>query len=650
MSFNAEDINDLDEPESVRNAEIEDEEINLNESHISKGSFRQSEKYLNHYSNIPIQLIDFSKGFNINPKAIEFLNSIKEEIIVVSVVGKARTGKSYLMNLLLDLIGKGKSGFQVASTLQSCTKGIWLWGNVKNSTNGSAKIIFIDSEGTSSTDKSTKTYDSRIFALIVLMSSLFLYNTYSNIDEKGISELSLAAHISQSITTNNGVDKNDLISELAPNFIWIIRDFSLKLIHPETGENITSKEYLELCLRKKNKNNKLGNENNVIRENILKYFPNRDCITLPRPVDKDEDLKNLKNIQFNQLKSSFRKEFKILKDKIFKEAVPKKYNGKRLNGPSLAKLINEFVTVINSGEIPNINNAWDSIIENDINEHFNKSVKYFKEKLLKLKLSENNVLNQNILLEKLLKYKYESISIFDELIKINSDTFTYKFYRDLYEENKNKLINLFDNTINKQFDVNSANSKSFCQKIFKNSYKIIENKIDKNNYNIDNLSTEISNDFNLFLNNYEKNAIGDKKEEILFNNLIKKENNLIEFLKDFFNKNSNEEEYKLNKKYKIEKAEKENEKNKLKIKKEKDKILKQKLEDLIKENEKLKEEINELEDTLNSKNDQLDKIKELNIQKKKNREILKNNKQKNKEFRKRKNDAKKENNNCCLIF
>ena len=136
------------------------------------------------------------------------------------------------MNLLLDLIGKGKSGFQVASTLQSCTKGIWLWGNVKNSTNGSAKIIFIDSEGTSSTDKSTKTYDSRIFALIVLMSSLFLYNTYSNIDEKGISELSLAAHISQSITTNNGVDKNDLISELAPNFIWIIRDFSLKLIHP----------------------------------------------------------------------------------------------------------------------------------------------------------------------------------------------------------------------------------------------------------------------------------------------------------------------------------------------------------------------------------------------------------------------------------
>jgi len=651
MSYNIED--DLDIPESVKNMDIPDDDeetSNLNQSHISKGSFRQSEKYIN-YQNIPLNLIDFTnKGFSVNPKALEFLNSIKDEIIVVSVVGKARTGKSYLMNLLLDLVGKGKNGFQVASSLQSCTKGIWLWGNIKNSTNGSAKIIFIDSEGTSSTDKSTKTYDSRIFALIVLVSSLFLYNTYSNIDEKGIGELSLAAHISQAITTNSGVDKNDLISELAPNFIWIIRDFALKLEHPETGESISSKDYLELCLRMKNKSSKLGNENNVIRENILKYFPNRDCITLPRPVDKDEDLKNLKNIPFSKLKSSFRQEFTILKNKIFKEAVPKKYNGKRLNGPSLAKLISEFVSIINSGEIPNINNTWDSIIENDINEHFNKSVKYFKEKSLKLKLSEKNVLNENILLQKLLKYKYDSIEIFNEIIKINSDTFSYKIYNDLYNENKNKLINLIDNTIKKQIDVNNTNSKIFCQKVFKNSFKNIENKINKNNYNIKNLN-EISNDFNLFLNDYYKNSNGEKKEEILFNNLIKKENNLIEFLKEIFNKNLNEEENKLNKKLKIEKAEKENEINNKRIKKEKEKILKEKLNDLNKEQEKLNEEINELEDLLNTKNDQLEKIKELNLQKKKNKVILKNNIKKMKERKNNNNNNKKENNNnCCLIF
>ena len=208
------------------------ENTNTQQSQISKRSSKASNyQGFNPSSpiiaNSPIQLIDFSRGFQINPQALEFLKSIKEEIIIVSVVGKARTGKSYLMNLLLDLIGKGIPGFQVASSLQSCTKGIWLWGTPKNSLNGNAKIVFLDSEGTSSTDKSTRTYDSRIFALVVLISSLFLYNTYSNIDEHGINELSLAAHLSDAITTNSNINKDELLTELSPKFIWIIRDFTL---------------------------------------------------------------------------------------------------------------------------------------------------------------------------------------------------------------------------------------------------------------------------------------------------------------------------------------------------------------------------------------------------------------------------------------
>lgn len=61
------------------------------------------------FQNTPMQLINFEKqNFIVNPKAIEMLKSIKEEIIVVSVVGKARTGKSFLMNTLLELNGKSE--------------------------------------------------------------------------------------------------------------------------------------------------------------------------------------------------------------------------------------------------------------------------------------------------------------------------------------------------------------------------------------------------------------------------------------------------------------------------------------------------------------------------------------------------------------
>jgi hypothetical protein len=48
-----------------------------------------------------------------------------------------------------------------------------------------------------------------------------------------------------------GISKEDLLNELSPKFIWLIRDFTLNKVHPETGEPIEGKEYLDICLRKK---------------------------------------------------------------------------------------------------------------------------------------------------------------------------------------------------------------------------------------------------------------------------------------------------------------------------------------------------------------------------------------------------------------
>ena len=225
-------MNDLSAPGSAKMNYINNNGDSLFNSNISNN---KSPKTFTNDLNIskpkkminePIKLIDFSKGFKINEEVLDFLRSIKDEIIIVSVIGKARTGKSYLMNLLLDLVGKGE-GFQVASSLQSCTKGIWLWGTPKNSFNGKAKIVFLDSEGTSSIDKSTKTYDSIIFALVSLISSLFLYNTYSNIDEHGINELSLAAHLSNVITTNSNIDKDELFEMDMSNLSDLIANCKL---------------------------------------------------------------------------------------------------------------------------------------------------------------------------------------------------------------------------------------------------------------------------------------------------------------------------------------------------------------------------------------------------------------------------------------
>lgn len=71
----------------------------------------------------PVQLVhhDPSTGqFSLGEDAIAVLKRIKAPISVISVCGRARTGKSYILN---QLLGASGAGFEVASSYKPCTKG-----------------------------------------------------------------------------------------------------------------------------------------------------------------------------------------------------------------------------------------------------------------------------------------------------------------------------------------------------------------------------------------------------------------------------------------------------------------------------------------------------------------------------------------------
>ena len=66
--------------------------------------------------------------FKVSEEAKEFLKTIKEKIGVISVAGKYRTGKSFLLNRVI--INKKNQGFGVGPTINPCTKGLWIWGGL----------------------------------------------------------------------------------------------------------------------------------------------------------------------------------------------------------------------------------------------------------------------------------------------------------------------------------------------------------------------------------------------------------------------------------------------------------------------------------------------------------------------------------------
>ena len=523
--------NNQEEPDNQDNIINKNEEVNYNQI-----NYNNINNNIENDINInkkepegPINLIEFRRNdFVLNEKALSLLNSIKEDLIIVAIVGKARTGKSYLMNLLLNNNNSSSpgSGFQISSRLNSCTKGIWLWNTPRISPQSpNTKIIFIDSEGTNSTDISTKTYDSKIFALIVLISSLFIYNTHGNIDERSIADLALAAHLSDTVATNIIEDRDIIINKLAPKFIWVLRDFVLDKIDPETGKEISSNEYLELCLRNKLlSKNSIGMENNLIRENIIKYFKERECVTLPRPVDLEEDLHKLDEIPFEKLKPNFRSEFLKLKMNVYENSRVKKLGNKKINGPILVGLLTQFINSLNSKLIPNINTAIENIIINEIEKSYERSKKLWKQNYSKINSSD--VYN----LREIYNMKYIIMNEYSIVLNENKEIKYTKKFLEEYEKNKIKLEKEIQKDINELIKNKNNKIKNSIVNEIINKYENIDiyadiNLINNNNNNLEksekNLVLKLlSNNFNNYIkeiknNNKLKNYINDDIFDII---------------------------------------------------------------------------------------------------------------------------------------
>mgnify|MGYP002381544880 FL=1 len=95
-------------------------------------------------------------------------------------------------------------------------------------------------------------------------------------------DLSLVANLSQVIQlrSHGGDDSKDL-HEVFPSFLWVVRDFTLKL-EDEHGHKISARQYLENCLKPQPAVTEAAMATNQVRQMICHYFHERDCVTIDR--------------------------------------------------------------------------------------------------------------------------------------------------------------------------------------------------------------------------------------------------------------------------------------------------------------------------------------------------------------------------------
>ena len=451
--------------------------------YISPTSISQKSSKRNPVPNVPkaIPLVIFEDGkFQIPQEAYDLLTQNDySKIGIISLVGKYRTGKSFLLNRVILNTHK-KSGFNVAPTFKPCTKGIWIWSEplIINNKNCPYKFpcFLVDTEGLGAYVEEIN-HDSKIFIIAILISSLFIYNSFGAIDETAINTLSFVLNLSKliKIKSLSHEDKEEELAEYFPSFLWLLRDFSLKLENME-GKEITEKEYLESALENKIGNSEMLDEKNKVRNLIKAYFPERDCFTMVRPVEKEEELQNLQNLPDDMLRKEFLIQAQNFRNKVYELALPKSFHKRALNGSMLIELIQNILDSINSGAIPVIENTWKYVVQSecikntqnltdkfyeeiknfrDLNKNdknFGKNVKNYTKNLYKKYINDflNNDLideeNKKEFVEKLKKNLDNKLDLFE---KENEEIF-----KDKFESALNELSNNFLQDLSKQSDNN----------------------------------------------------------------------------------------------------------------------------------------------------------------------------------------------------
>lgn len=356
-----------------------------------------------------IPLITINDGrFVVNSDAVAILQAIEAPIAVVGVAGAYRSGKSYLLNQVI--VGQTK-GFGVGSTINACTKGIWMWGRPVKAQSADGRIvnqIILDSEGLGSLEADA-THDARVFALTLFLCSMFIYNSTGAIDEASISSLSVVINITKHLTAKSAKtaqksgnentslmdcvrpnaslnctaqrsdDQEDDLSSYSayfPDFYWVLRDFALQLVD-EYGTELTANQYLEQALDCTDEMTESAQTKNKIREMIRSFFNSRFCFPLVRPVIEEADLSRLTDLKMEALRPEFVEGALQLKNSLNQNAKIKTFGGKPITGQLLSDMLQTYVEAVNEGAVPNIENTWCYVSKKQTLELVDKSFESF---------------------------------------------------------------------------------------------------------------------------------------------------------------------------------------------------------------------------------------------------------------------------------
>uniref|UniRef100_G1QDF3 GB1/RHD3-type G domain-containing protein n=2 Tax=Myotis lucifugus TaxID=59463 RepID=G1QDF3_MYOLU len=235
----------------------------------------------------------------------------------------------------------------------------WMWC-VPHPKKPNYTLVLLDTEGLGDVQKGDNQNDSWIFALAILLSSTFVYNSMGTINQQAMDQLHYVTELTEKIrakssrNANEVEDSADFVS-FFPDFVWTLRDFSLELA--VDGQPISADEYLQNSLKLKQGTSPKDKNFNLPRLCIRKFFPKKKCFIFDRPTHRKK-LGQLETMNDDELDPEFVQQAADFCSYIFSKSKVKTLSGGiQVNGPRLETLVMTYINAISSGDLPCMENA-----------------------------------------------------------------------------------------------------------------------------------------------------------------------------------------------------------------------------------------------------------------------------------------------------
>ncbi|XP_073513803.1 guanylate-binding protein 7-like [Phyllobates terribilis] len=415
----------------------------------------------------PICLIENVDGNTLvlNKEAEKILLEISQPVVVIAIVGKYRTGKSYLMNKLAG----SRTGFPLGSTIQSETKGIWMWC-VPHPQNSGQTLVLLDTEGLGDVEKGDCKNDAWIFSLAVMLSSSLVFNSLGTIDQQSMDQLHYVTELTKLIKLKSTTEEDHTgeYKRYMPSFTWCVRDFTLTL--EKNGKAITEDEYLMSSLELKKGTDEKSKTFNLSRDCILHFFHEHKCFVFDRPGSKKQ-LQILEELEECELEEEFVEQTTRFYSYMIHHSRAKSLaGGAEVTGRMLAVLASSYVTAIQSGTVPCMENAVLALaeIENTgaLQDAMSKYQCEMEKHVLKFPTeTQQEFLNMHMECEK------EAIAVF-----------MGRSLNDKDQKYQRKLKGLIDDEMSEYSTKNEKASRDFCRKLLQELSDTMESDITEGKY------------------------------------------------------------------------------------------------------------------------------------------------------------------------